>query len=52
MLWMLFQQMGWVLATVTRTQFGFSYLEFDIALFALMRGGVVLSELEEMIRIL
>ena len=28
-------------------QFGFSYLEFDIALFALMRGGVVLDQLEE-----
>ena len=28
-------------------QFGFSYLEFDIALFVLMRGGVLLDELEE-----
>ena len=28
-------------------QFGFSYLEFDIALFVLMRGGVLLNELEE-----
>lgn len=28
-------------------QFGFSYLEFDIALFALMRGGVVLDDLND-----
>jgi NAD+ synthase len=36
---------GLGIANGDEDQFGFSYLEFDIALFSLMKGGVVLDEL-------
>jgi len=38
---------GLGIANGDEDQFGFSYLEFDIALFSLMRGGVELDRLDD-----